>query len=76
MNQMKGTYTREAMRRTVGVPTVEGGGWDESEKACESSPPNVDIRVVQSSTYLLLIGHLFVYLFFHLFDKENNKQSK
>jgi len=27
----------------AGAPTVEDGGKDESEKACESSPQNVDI---------------------------------
>jgi hypothetical protein len=32
------------MRRMAGVPRkVDGGGWDESEKACESWQMNVDI---------------------------------
>jgi hypothetical protein len=38
------------MRRTVGAPRkVDGGGQDESEKACKSWQTNVDIvRNVQS----------------------------
>ena len=44
IDQTKGTYSREATRRTVGAPTkFEGGGREESEKACESGQTNVDI---------------------------------
>jgi len=45
---------------TAGAPTVEDGGKDESEKACESSPQNVDIvQNVQSSGIRLTVqsGH-------------------
>ena len=43
IDQMKNTYAREARRRTAGAPTVDGGGRDESEKACESRQTDVDI---------------------------------
>jgi len=44
----------------VGVPTVEDGGKDGSEKACESGPQNVDIvQNVQSLGIWLAVqsGH-------------------
>jgi hypothetical protein len=31
------------------------------------------IRVIQSSTYSLLIGYILFYLFIYLFDNENKK---
>ena len=40
---------REATRRMAGAPAVEDCGMTERKKACESSPPNVDVvRNVQS----------------------------
>ena len=40
----------------AGVPTVEDGGKDESEKVCKSGPQNVDIvQNVQSSGIWLTV---------------------
>jgi hypothetical protein len=46
------------MRKTVGVPRkVEGGGWHESKKACESQQMNVDIVQNVQSSDIWLFGY-------------------